>query len=921
MVNYLKLKKFLEKYPKKDKHTHTIYGAQGSPGGAYTIPSDKTDELYNLLYKALFREQEKISIVEKVQPISRLVIDLDFKYKEELTERQYNMSVLEDIIKEIFKTIGDFYDVDEGQNVCWVMEKERQLPATTKQYKSKDGIHFLFPYIVAEKKTYRKLREVLINTDYKEIFRKHGFIPPSNSMGEIVDDNIYKGGNWFIYGSGKPGELRYGLTKIYKLSDNNLINIPTDMYLDNPLEIIKMNSVSQQEDINVTYGGTLLSMMSNGNLKKSLSSTSSSNDEEVNPEVINKVKKHDIEIAKELAQILSQERASNYSDWIEVGYCLHTISSDLLPAWIAFSKKWAMYNNSKECEEQWEWFNRNNNRQLTIKSLHYWAKTDNPDGWKGVLMSSLKGLVDKSIQGDKNTGPHADVANVIYHYFKDCFVCSNIKDNIWYYFNEKNGGKWEETDTGHMLRSKLSAEIVEVYMHYQQKYQKEANDYPDDIDGVKDVRRVILDVLVTNCAKVIIKLKDSGYKDKIMKECKEYFYDKEFNEKLNEQKHLLGFENGIFDLNKLIFREGLPNDYISLTTGIILPVSKNEFPIQLDDLLDKSCEIQDFYELNEALDDFLKKVFPIDSVREYTMRFLSSCLSGEIREEKFYFWTGSGGNGKSKLIELIDFSLGDYSRSMDVAFLTTKRGSSSSASPELESIKNARFVYMSEPEKTDLIYVGKLKQMTGGDKLTSRGLYKGTTQFKPQFKMALMCNDLPQLGGNDGGIWRRIEVVKYISKFTDNPKHVDHKRYQYLADNQLTAKLEKWNLLFILKLLKYYVSYDKEGTCPPEEVKKETKQYQTSNDLFANWFEENIEETDELTPLDELNEDWDNYCDEIGISSKQRLEKKDFKSELCKQQEKTEYGIVLGPNAKKPGVNGTNRKPLFNFKVIEVEDE
>ena len=43
------------------------------------------------------------------------------------------------------------------------------------------------------------------------------------------------------------------------------------------------------------------------------------------------------------------------------------------------------------------------------------------------------------------------------------------------------------------------------------------------------------------------------------------------------------------------------------------------------------------------------------------MRFLSSCLSGEIREEKFYFWTGYGGNGKSKLVELLDFTLGDYS--------------------------------------------------------------------------------------------------------------------------------------------------------------------------------------------------------------------------------------------------------------------
>ena len=129
---------------------------------------------------------------------------------------------------------------------------------------------------------------------------------------------------------------------------------------------------------------------------------------------------------------------------------------------------------------------------------------------------------------------------------------------------------------------------------------------------------------------------------------------------------------------------------------------------------------------------------------------------------------------------------------MDVSYLTTKRGSSSSASPELENIRNARFVSMSEPEKTDQIYVGKLKQMTGGDKMTSRGLFKETTQFKPQFKMVLMCNDLPKLAGNDGGIWRRIEVVKYIAKFTDNPQPSPANPHQFLADEQLSSKLDEW---------------------------------------------------------------------------------------------------------------------------------
>ena len=83
---YQKLHNFLINYPKKDKHTHTIYGSKGQSGAAYTIPDDKHDDLYRLLSKAIFRNNDSVSIVEKVQPISRLVIDLDFKYTDKLTE-------------------------------------------------------------------------------------------------------------------------------------------------------------------------------------------------------------------------------------------------------------------------------------------------------------------------------------------------------------------------------------------------------------------------------------------------------------------------------------------------------------------------------------------------------------------------------------------------------------------------------------------------------------------------------------------------------------------------------------------------------------------------------------------------------------------------------------------------------------------
>ena len=904
---YTKLEKFLSQYPKKEKHTHTIYGGDIKTG-AYTIPFEKTDEFHKLIAKAIHVKGNRISIVEKVQDISRFVIDLDLKWKDEITERQYNEKVLMDIINDIMFNLNTVYELSDEQKFCMVMEKNKFLPAKHKDYKSKDGIHLLFPYIIAEKKTYRTLRDILIKTDYKKFFLDEGFTPPSNTMEEIVDENIYKGGNWFIYGSGKPNEITYGLTRIYKKSSDTLSRIPLDLYIDDKIELVKMNSVKMQDDINVVYTENLKAKMSEGNLKKSMSVESIG--EPLNPVVVNRAKTHDIEISKKLALILSVERASSYAEWLEVGYCLNSISQTLLPAWIAFSKKWSMFNNSDECEKQWDWFNRNNNHNYTIGSLHYWAKNDNPDEYKDIIRDSLSAVIHSSVG---SSGSHADVANVIYHYFKDCFVCANIKDNTWFHFNENRGGKWEETEMGHELRSRLSYDIVDVFNYYAKIYSDRAKALLlEDEDAAK-----LQDDKNTKCLKIMVQLKDSGYKDKVMKECKEKFYDKTFIEKLNDKKNLIGFDNGIYDLNKSVFRCGLPSDYVSLTTGYSLPVDVKNLPVDLEEITDLVSSMDDYDELNDALEDFLKKVFPIDSVREYTLRFLSSCLSGEIREEKFYFWTGSGGNGKSKLVELIDFVLGDYSKSMDVAFLTTKRGSSSSASPELENIKNARFVYMSEPEKSDLIYVGKLKQMTGGDKMTTRALFKGTTQFKPQFKIVLMCNDLPQLGGNDGGIWRRIEVVKYLAKFTDNERSVNHDRYQYLADNQLTAKLERWKLVFIIKLLQKYIDYDKEGTCPPEEVKDETKQYKTSNDIIANWVDDRIVECEEFSKFDELYDDWENYCDDEGIHQKQRPEKKEIKAELMKMQDKTNYGLVIGKKLSDGAPNGTKLKPKFNFKVID----
>ena len=84
-------------------------------------------------------------------------------------------------------------------------------------------------------------------------------------------------------------------------------------------------------------------------------------------------------------------------------------------------------------------------------------------------------------------------------------------------------------------------------------------------------------------------------------------------------------------------------------------------PIKLCDIRGLlATTIADYTRFEMDLNSFIQQIIPTKAVRNYAVRFLSKCLSGENRDEGFYIWTGSGGNGKSKLIELTQLTLGEY---------------------------------------------------------------------------------------------------------------------------------------------------------------------------------------------------------------------------------------------------------------------
>ena len=299
------------------------------------------------------------------------------------------------------------------------------------------------------------------------------------------------------------------------------------------------------------------------------------------------------------------------------------------------------------------------------------------------------------------------------------------------------------------------------------------------------------------------------------------FYNSKFYDIIDQNKDLIGFENGVYDLRTHEFRKGTDSDYISLSVKY--------------DYIEYNQNSKEYKELMELIE----KIITNKDVREFTLKALSSCLDGHIRDENFYIFSGknnSGGNGKSTITDLLLNTLGDYGIMSPVSLITGKREGSSNANSALASIKNKRFILMQEPEATDHIQVGILKGLTGGDRISTRELHSSQIEFKPHAKIFLCCNTIPNLSSIDGGVMRRLKIIEFTSKFVLNPKAEN----EYKIDLELKNRLNIYRPVFFCILRDYYKIYKKTGLNAPCEVMKVTMKYENDNNIIKQFQEENL---------------------------------------------------------------------------------
>ena len=896
---------------KGEKGEERSLTGMGSIKGSWRVSDEDYPAFLDLLHDHLFVQKLRpLNLVEQRRGdgYSPVLIDLDFKYPPVTAiERHFTTSNIHSFVRKFVEQLTHFYSLDGHAPlrffICLRREPYEGKGAKASERPVKDGVHIECPDLVLHTEHQQILRQRMLEIGALEsAFAGTGYTNPDR---EVYDEAVTKKNGWFFYGESKPDIPAYKLDSVYtfvprtgsfkeeavrKYTERSLMEILSVRYRVEPQDLAILEEAAEdwercREAINAkpvaeapAAGGAAA-----GGAGAPLAPEAAKETVVVVPDwYITGCTEDEVLLARELAtKCLSGERADGYMTWMEVGWCLRNIdaSDEMFNTWLDFSAKSGKSggNNIAQLRRDWNagWPRYDNTRRFTIRSLHYWARNDNPAEYKRIIESNIIQFIETRVDAN-----HTHVARLLHRlYANDYKAAVTARSTEWYGFRNNT---WEIVPQGIEIKYKMTTDVIDLIHRA-----KSSINHRED-----GTNKEFIDACRKRLNKIETQLYTVAFKECVIKEAVGLFAEMDFVQKLNSNPYLVGVANGVINLRAerrrhdgsveyyVEHRPGKPEDMVSFQAGRWLAKGCDSIPYVAYDPSDP---------INAEIDDFMSKVFPRPELRAYMWRKLASCLEGTNKEQKYDTWIGVGGNGKSKLVDLMSITLGDYATSLQSTVLTRKRPESGAANPEIMAIRNRRFIYMAEPDDGEPLNTSRMKQFTGEDVVEARGLFEDQSKFQITGKMFMLCNKFPAIHTMDRGTWRRVMAVPFESKFVGADEEIDPKKNIYPRDNALDNKLKEWRVAFLARLVHVYeTEYLKSGIEPiPAIVKQESDNYRALFDSFGKFkvARLRVEAGSEVT-LREVARVYKNWFEAAGGAGGKRL----GPAELQKRME-DEFGV------------------------------
>ena len=830
-------------------------------GGKYSIPDDKyADFLMNQYYREVYQKGQPEYLTETQLEKGPLLVDIDLRHPYDVTTRQYTHENIAELVGFYLAVFKESFEIDDEAVIATYLFQKPTVNRVAEDKVTKDGAHLIFSLHldhIAQQLIRTKIVEEMPNMWGDDL-------NITNSWDKVFDEGISKGTtNWQLVGSRKPGNDAYRLTGIFTATFDAQDQEFTTVFahastFDMAKDIFKL-SARYPHHYEPFMTSTFLAQ--HAQLKEALSKPAerqrSSNQALTNRMVLPveldplSISSHEelTEMLKSFLDSIPPDRYNeyeayaytmilpetyygpgSYDKWFCVGCALRNISKSLFIVWLAFSAQSATFSFATDVHNLWDqWLKfESKSNGLTLRSIMYWAKKDVLAKYKEVKASSTdyyieqtldNGLSDFAVSDKKQSVSDWDLAKVLFHMKKDQYVCSSVKGNLWYRYKDH---RWTEIDSGTSLRTAISTDLRALYG----KKAEQLASAKAALESEDDPKYKYLQARMEKCLEIYGKLGKTADKKNIMTEVRDMFYDEDFDRNVDTNPHLLCVGNGVWDFKEGRFRDGKPEDYISMSTRIdYIPLSdKHEKQVQ-------------------EINDFFKKLFPIEELRTYMWDHLASTLVGTALNQTFNNYLGGGRNGKSVLVSLMSKVLGDYKGELPLtAVVTSKRTAVGGLAPEIAGLKGKRFVVMQEPRQGDVLNEGILKELTSGhDAIQARSLFSMPVTFLPQFKLIVCANILPEIKAQDHGTWRRIRVVPFMSLFTEDPVEGDpYKPYQFKLDSTIDEKFDSWKTV-LLAMLVERVLKTQGRVLDCETVLKASNEYKQKQDVISQFIDDRIE--------------------------------------------------------------------------------
>ena len=560
-------------------------------GGSYNVPTKDEELYYNTLYENLILKKEKEYLTEKQLENGAFVVDLDFRYCYDISQRQHTNETLDDFIILFLEQIKKFCVIENAFKV-YVMEKPN-VNRLSDGSLTKDGIHLLFTFAID-----KKIKLMIRNAVLKEVADIIE-LPLINTWEMVIDEGIMKEScNWTVYGCQKPGNEAYKVVKIYDCSID-----PTD-------NEIQMNSIEISEvtkemywDLSVRKQRTLLKPT-----KFAINEMPSS------PRSVAELEKLDEKTSDKyidlLFNVIKNGRHIDFQRWFQIAGILkcNNYKFDVLEKYTAIVDK-----GNPQTEKIWDGININ--KPMSIYGLQNIAKQVNNADYFKWLEKYNEIISLEILQKGSN-----DVSKFISKSLKDILIyckgswyaCIN---NLWTVIDNPNS----------IIVSAIQDEIDKLLKIHIDKVNKTF----DDEEKQKERKNVgIINELrkqVCSCMR--------QYKDLLQG----YLLNNDFSDILDMNKYKVAYKNGMFDLRTLKFEAGItPNDFITRTIPFNYVEASETDKATVREALKKICNYNEAH-LN------------------YYLSIIGFSMTGDAEKmQEFYYLRGQKAcNGKSVIFEAL----------------------------------------------------------------------------------------------------------------------------------------------------------------------------------------------------------------------------------------------------------------------------